>query len=589
MLDASSKVADLLATDPYKVSTIHWADDATVLVDTHETVTLGLGFTARRVELGGVIVKPLGGKAWPVFYDTPLVSGGVFQSYGTVQRDGHRYGYFSTLVLEQLKGSHDPALPVGVQHPDLYEVDLDSHHARDIATRPAGEGISRSWLVDGKGAPAATLDLIRDSGHWQITNQAHTRIANGVAPDGSIRMLGFTGDGAGLVYALREGESDRWYQVPLAGGPPAPFLVAANVRRLILDRQQRIIGYVDDDPAAGYHYFDPHRNRVLDALRKTFAGSRILLVDGNDSFDRLVVKTGGPGDPGTWWSVDLAAHKADPLGTAYPMAPQQVAPYRMVPFTAADGTRMEGVLTLPPDRAAKALPVIVLPHGGPARYDAAEFDWLAQAFASRGYAVFQPNFRGSTGYGAALRDAGKGEWGRKMQTDLSDGLAELARQGLVDPRRACIAGQDYGGYAALAGVTLQQGIYRCAVSVAGLADLAGYVITRGMIAGSDRLLLRTLRAELGPGRDLAEVSPIHFADRVGVPVLLIHAKGDPVIDCRQSERMEQALRAAGKQVTLLTLPGEDHWLSDSASRLAMLQATMDFVLRHNPPDPAPAG
>ena len=112
----------------------------------------------------------------------------------------------------------------------------------------------------------------------------------------------------------------------------------------------------------------------------------------------------------------------------------------------------------------------MLPHGGPAASDSDDFDWWSQALASQGYAVLQPNYRGSN-VTTKLLEAGFGEWGRKMQTDLSDGVRDLAKRGMIDPKRVCIAGGSYGGYAALAGVTLDPGVYRCAVSVAGLSDL----------------------------------------------------------------------------------------------------------------------
>jgi dipeptidyl aminopeptidase/acylaminoacyl peptidase len=245
---------------------------------------------------------------------------------------------------------------------------------------------------------------------------------------------------------------------------------------------------------------------------------------------------------------------------------------------------MNGVLTLPPGREAKNLPVILLPHGGPTARSYPGFDWQAQAFASRGYAVFQPNFRGSSGFGPKFERAGDGEWGRKMQTDISDGLAELARQGIVDPKRACIVGGSYGGYAALAGVTLQQNLYRCAVSLAGIGDLSKMVDTKKRESGSDRTLKRSLERMIGSGRDLKEISPIFFADRADAPILLVHGKDDTVVDYDQSNDMAAALRRANKPVVFVTLEGEDHWLSKSETRLAMLEATLAFVQKHNPPD-----
>ena len=145
-----------------------------------------------------------------------------------------------------------------------------------------------------------------------------------------------------------------------------------------------------------------------------------------------------------------------------------VSKVESVKYKAADGLEITGYLTLPNGREAKGLPLIVFPHGGPASRDTLGFDWWAQAMASRGYAVLQVNFRGSDGLGWEFTKAGFGEWGRKMQTDLSDGVRNLTSQGVVDPKRVCIVGGSYGGYAALAGATLQKDVYRCAVSFGGV-------------------------------------------------------------------------------------------------------------------------
>jgi dipeptidyl aminopeptidase/acylaminoacyl peptidase len=320
------------------------------------------------------------------------------------------------------------------------------------------------------------------------------------------------------------------------------------------------------------------------ATRRAFPGLNVRLVDWSDSFERLLVSTDGVGDPGTWWLVDIKTGKATDLGSSYPIKSSEVGPMRMFRYKAADGLDVEGVLTLPPGREAKKLPVVVLPHGGPADRDYPGFDWLAQAFASRGYAVFQPNFRGSTGYGAAFQKAGDGEWGRKMQTDISDGLAELVRQGIVDGSRACIMGWSYGGYAALAGVTLQQGIYRCAVSMAGVSDVERLSSTWMKESNRDQTTRRWIAQALGKGRDLRSVSPIRFVDRVAAPVLLIHGTNDTVVLPEQSSSMANALREAGKEAELLTLDKADHGLLEGEARLAMLEAAYKFIERHNPPD-----
>jgi dipeptidyl aminopeptidase/acylaminoacyl peptidase len=228
-----------------------------------------------------------------------------------------------------------------------------------------------------------------------------------------------------------------------------------------------------------------------------------------------------------------------------------------------------------------------MPHGGPEARDYPAFDWWAQAFASQGYAVFQPNFRGSDGYGVKFRDAGFGEWGRKMQTDVSDGVAELAHEGLVDPKRACIVGASYGGYAALAGVLLQHGFYRCAVAVAGVSDLSAMINyvhdQEGDEPGSG---VRYWRAFMGAHAD--EVSPIRKASSADAPILLVHGKDDTVVPFSQSQAMAAALKAAGKPVDLVVMPGEDHWLSREETRTTMLKASVAFVEKYDPPDASAA-
>jgi dipeptidyl aminopeptidase/acylaminoacyl peptidase len=350
------------------------------------------------------------------------------------------------------------------------------------------------------------------------------------------------------------------------------------------NRTRQLIGYRHEGDVPTYQFFSKFHHKVVAATQKAFPGVSVHLVDWNDAFDRLIVMTEGVNDPQTWWQVDIKTGKADVLGTSYAISSEDVAPMKMIHYKAGDGTDIAGVLTLPPHHVAKNLPVIILPHGGPASRDYPGFDWWAQAFAARGYAVLQPNFRGSSGYGAKFEQAGHGEWGRSMQTDISDGLAQLVKDGIADPKRACIMGASYGGYAALAGVTLQHGLYRCAVSVAGVSDVQKMVSTDIRESGGNSTLRRSLSKEVGSGRDLQEISPIRHVDRVDVPVLLIHGKDDTVVLYDQSNDMAAALRKAGKTVEFITLLGEDHWLSKSDTRLKMLEAAVAFVEKYNPPD-----
>jgi dipeptidyl aminopeptidase/acylaminoacyl peptidase len=286
--------------------------------------------------------------------------------------------------------------------------------------------------------------------------------------------------------------------------------------------------------------------------------------------------------------IDLNTNLATDIGPAYQgISARDVSEVKFISYAAVDGRKIPAFLTLPHGLSQKNLPLIVLPHGGPVAQDDPGFDWWAQALASRGYVVLQPEFRGSTGFGWAHLSAAFGEWGRKMQTDLSDGVRYLASQGLVDPKRVCIVGGSYGGYAALAGPTLDRGVYRCAVSVAGISDPQNFLNwRRGRQRTSDSISIRFWTRLMGEaGVDdpkLAAISPLRHAAEADAPILLIHGNDDTVVPIEQSEDMENALRSAGRPVTLVRLKSEDHWLSRSETRGQMLQATVAFLEANNP-------
>ncbi len=587
IMDHKGRLVHAMGVGDQKVRGLFWAGNGMVLAEVSKTVALGIGFLADKTELQTIVVVPVDGtKPWFIFDNYSVVQGGVRGFYGVRERGGRWYGYFSGITLDsQGKTGHT----LVSTKPVLYEVDLQERKYRRIGGRPESDNLTRNWLVGPDGNVAVTFDLNYTSGAWSMRNSDGQRFATGSAPLGDVDLIGFGMTPGSVVYQDLDAEdgNPRWTQVPLAGGPSNEILQNDYIDDAIFDnRTNQLIGFSREGDTPSYQFFDAYRNKVMAAAQKAFPGVSVYLVDSNDTFDRLVVKTSGVGDPGTWWWVDIKSGTANVLGSAYQIADADVAPMRVIRYKAGDGIDIAAVLTLPPGRPAKNLPIVVFPHGGPSSRDYPNFDWWAQAFAVRGYAVLQPNFRGSTGYGVDFQRAGHGEWGRKMQTDMSDGLAHLVKEGIADPKRACIMGASYGGYAALAGVTLQHGVYRCAVSVAGISDVQKMVRLDIAESGENPMVRRALNFELGAGKDLKAVSPIRFVDTVNAPVLLIHGKDDTVVLFDQSNDMAVALRKAGKPVEFVTLPGEDHWLSKSETRMAMLQAATAFVEKHNPPDPA---
>jgi dipeptidyl aminopeptidase/acylaminoacyl peptidase len=376
-------------------------------------------------------------------------------------------------------------------------------------------------------------------------------------------------------------DTGEWSALPFEGEPTGI---------LTHPRTHLMIGAVTQgDGEASVVFSDPDAQRAWNTVKAAFRGKRSSVVSWSDDLKTLVVRTEGPGDPGTYQVVDMNRRTAEIFGETYPLTPEQVGEVRVVEYPAADGMRIPAYLTLPPGVTdPKNLPLVVLPHGGPQARDTLGFDWWAQAIASRGYAVLQPNYRGSDGLGMAHLEAGYGEWGRKMQTDLSDGVRWLASEGIADPKRVCIVGASYGGYAAMAGPTLDNGVYRCAVSVAGVSDLRAMVQWEADQGRRDSPTVqywnRFMGADRLGDRSLDDRSPAMQAARSDAPILLLHGRDDTVVPFNQSQRLADALRAAGKPFEFIQLNGEDHWLSRAETRTRMLTETVRFLEANNPPD-----
>ena len=454
-----------------KVRAIDWAGEDHLVVTLRSTVALGLGFTTEQQELDNAVALNIrAGKLTPIFTPRGAIEPVTMGTYGSSEIKGKWYGYFGGITMEK-----DSSGQYYLTHSysDLYQVDLDTGAAERVAE---GSEISDDWLVgpDGEVVARSTYDQRR--GDWRVYKGGFGGpvLASGNSPFAGAQLPGFGRKPDSILVRIPDGHGSRDEEIPLAGGAAVEAPDDASIAGLLVDRISKTwIGYTDFGDVPEPKMFDPVVGARVRGTRKAFPDQSVRFDSWSQDFSRLIVFTSGGDDSGTYWFVDIAKGSADPIGREYPdVQPADVGPIKMVDWKAADGLQLHGVLSLPPSRPAHNLPVVVMPHGGPEDRDYPVFDWWAQAFASQGYAVFQPNFRGSSGYTSEFVDAGQGQWGRKMQTDVSDGLAELARQGIVDPRRACIVGASYGGYAALAGVTVQHGLYRCAVSDAGVSDLA---------------------------------------------------------------------------------------------------------------------
>jgi len=454
---------------------------------------------------------------------------------------------------------------------------------------PDGRVLTRI-LVQEINAPSLMVQ-VRDSedpkAAWRtVWSQAQDvdRLEDTFAP------VGF-GEDANLLMGVRRDKSGRKVlaSLNLKTGQFADNAFAVegrDVEGALHDRySDRVLGAYWMDDGRSLKWFDPEMAALQEKAEKMFsAWSLVHIASWSRDRKRLLVEVSGDRDPGSYWVYEVPTGRTAKVEDQYPMVPSTaVAEVKPYAYEARDGLPIPAYLTLPPGRAAKGLPLIVMPHGGPAARDTASFDFWAQALALRGYAVLQPNYRGSSGYGFGFEKAGWGEWGGKMKDDLVDGVKSLAAQGLIDPKRVCIVGASYGGYAALAGAAFTEGVYRCAVSVAGVSDLVAMQAHDSGPKGAETRALRYWRKAMGSGATTLEAqSPLQHADQVRIPVLLLHGNLDTTVPVEQSRAMRDALTALKKAVVYKELPDEDHHLSFETTRTEMLRQITDFLARENP-------
>lgn len=329
------------------------------------------------------------------------------------------------------------------------------------------------------------------------------------------------------------------------------------------------------------HWLDPALGELQKAFEKSLNGRRARIVSLSADRQRMLVRVDKPDEAGRLYYFDTAdgnLHLFANLNSA--TNGTRAGKMEKVHYKARDGLEIEAIMTTPPGRDAKNLPVVILPHGGPWAHDTMDWDYWAQFIASRGYLVIQPNFRGSTGYGEAFLKKGEGQLGLAMQDDVNDALAWAAKQGMANPKRACVVGASYGGYVAMWGAARDPDMWKCSISIAGVANLRREVNDFGDLLFGKRY--REQWQKMTP--DFPAVSPINHIDAIKVPMLLIHGKKDLTVDHAQSQSMFNKMKSAGKNVEFVSLPKADHYFTREPDRLALLSAIEAFLAKHNPVD-----
>ena len=478
-----------------------------------------------------------------------------------------------------------------IQNPrnTLWRVDpADGNVSREIQGLPE----VFNWFVDESGNPIGReyYDNERNiyrfysyrDGDWQVVMEENDPVL-------SSEIVGFYNNNEAALFRYN-GNYAGLRTVDMESGPSSD--VTALPDRDILGWQLNpytnfIIGIEYDDDGMRTAWFDDGLQSMQTALASALGDDSATIASWSSDQSRIVVRTDNGDAAPAYYLYDNNDRSLSPLASEYPELAEITLGNRSTrTFTARDGTPIPGYVTLPPGGGTN-LPAVVLPHGGPEAEDTGGFDYWAHFLASRGYVVIQPNFRGSTGYGVAHRDAGRGEWGVGVtQTDVIDALANMVDEGIVDGGRACIVGASYGGYSALAAGAFQPGTFACVAAYAPVANLGLFLGDSEIAYGGNSFVAAYWRQVFGgeisasERQRLNDLSPFYNAANFEAPVLLMHGRDDSVVPISQSRRMEDALDDAGNTVSYNELSGADHWLTNRQTRLEVLTRLEAFLAEH---------
>ncbi len=477
----------------------------------------------------------------------------------------------------------------GGREPGVYRIDLASGVAAEVVAPRNGV---RNWYADGSGAVRAGIGS-KGERWWVVYRaQAHGEFARsrprGGGADSDIETL-LPVSGTDQGYAVAAAPDGHYAVHRYDFGKRQLGAAVWDDADVDLDDFDvsasgalRAVHYTADRPRVAW--FDPAFEALQREIDRRLPGGVNRVTSISDDGRRMIVSAASSTDPGRYLLFDSDTGSMELLATPHAaIEGRTLSAMAPVRYRARDGLEIPGFLTLPAGRTASGLPLVVMPHGGPFVRDTWGYDPWVQFLASRGYAVLQPNYRGSTGHGRAFNEAGDGEWGRGMQDDVDDGVAWLAAQGTIDPKRVCIMGASYGGYAAMWAAARNPGAYRCAISFAGISDIEAQLEFDRPSFPSRRIFAGWReRIQGDKAFRLATISPLARVSDLKVPILIAHGSADTTVPFDQSVKLHEALTRLGRTHEFAPYAGEGHGLADPANGADFLERVGAFLARYNP-------
>lgn len=421
----------------------------------------------------------------------------------------------------------------------------DGDEFKRVAQHPF-HGYAETWEPQMFAADGGTL--------WLISREEHDR---------------------GALYALNTGTFER--------GPALFVPPEGEITELITTPDRaRLLGLRWESDRVQHHWFDDERRALQAKLEATFTGCDVRITSASDDGNVALIWVSHDREPGVYYVLDRKAGSLTQFKRTRDLDPAQLSPRKPIQYRARDGLVIHGYLTIPRGNAGKNLPLVLHPHGGPFGVrDSWGFDNDAQFLASRGYAVLQPNYRGSGGYGRDFIDRGRHQWGRAMQDDLTDAVKWAIAEGIADPARVAIYGASYGGYAALIGAMLTPDLYACAVNYVGASDLEITFKRRGedaWRAGDEFAYQRAWVGETRAYRD--ETSPVNLVDRITIPTLHAYGAEDPRVKIDHWSRLEPLLKKHGKDYQAIVEGRQGHGFRNPEASVSFYAALENFLAKH---------
>lgn len=504
-------------------------------------------------------------------------------------KNGERVAQFQNGIIDMLPDDPDHI---------LMEIDYQSGNKPDVYKIDLREKNTRSRIVRGR----------TNIYHWMTDQQHRVR-------------LGFGIDETRIFYSLYNLKSKKWQKIwdyeifdapditPLGFGldPNKLYIRAEHQGRyaiftvdlteedlpqtliyadkdydiegqLIYSKQTKdVIGVYHGESENNKIYFDPSFEKFQQALNQALPNSSNNIVSLSNNNRQYILHTSSQETPGRYYFGDRDSGELTPLIDEYPQLTNAPAVEKSKQsYSASDGLMIEAYLSMPENLPANKRPAVIIPHGGPMSRVYGGFDWFTEFFASRGYVVFEPNFRGSSGYGFQFEMASIENWGGAMQTDLADAATWLVKNQRVDKNRICIVGASYGGYAALMAAAIQQDTFKCAASFAGVSDLQ-YLVRKSQNFTNHKVVEK----QFGKNADaLKKHSPVNLTKEINIPIMLIHGELDTIVPVQHSQNMYKALVDHNKKVKYFELENGTHHLSNERNRLKTLSLIDSFLAEY---------